>query len=143
MNYFDTSALIKRFVDETGSDTVASLIEVDPVVATSAVAYAEIHAGLARKLREQALTAAAHRRISRAFDSDWRSYVRIGLTESLLQLTRDLVHRHPLRGFDAIHLASALRLQVELAEAVRFVAADGRLLTAANAEELDTEDVRT
>jgi predicted nucleic acid-binding protein len=141
MNYFDTSALIKRFVDERGSEAVAALLKADPMAATSVVAYAEAHAGLAKKLRDHALSTSGHRRAARAFDADWRALVRVGVTEQLLALVPALVRRHPLRGLDAIHLASAVRLRTELAEAVRFVAADGRLLAAAEGEGLAAIDV--
>ncbi len=142
MNYFDTSALIKRFVDESGSKRVAAVLAREPVVATSKVAYAEVHAGLARKLREKALATAAYRTISRTFDTDWRAYVRVDLADPLLLIVRDLVRRHPLRGFDAIHLASAMRLQQQLGEEMRMVASDDRLLAAAEEEGLRTLDVR-
>ena len=141
MNYFDTSALIKRFVEEPGSEHVESLIDAEPTVATSMVAYAEVQAGLARKLRERTLSSAGHRRTVRAFDVDWRAFLRVGVTDALLALIRDLVRRHPLRAFDAIHLASAVHLQTELGEGVRFIAADPRLLTAAARERLGTFDV--
>lgn len=142
MNYFDTSALIKRFVEEQGSKRVDAVLSGEPLMATSKVAYAEVHAGLARKLREKALTTAAYRTTSRTFDRDWRAYVRIDLADPLLLLVRDLVRRHPLRGFDAIHLASAIRLQQQLGEEVRVIASDDRLLTAAEEEGLRTLDVR-
>jgi hypothetical protein len=47
-----------------------------------------------------------------------------------------LIQRHPLRGFDAVHLASALRLKTALGGEITFAAADGRLLKAAEAENL-------
>lgn len=142
MNYFDTSALIKRFVAEPGSKRVDTVLAKEPILATSKVAYAEVHAGLARKLRERALTTAAYRRTSHAFDDDWRAYLRVDLADPLLLIVRDLVRRHPLRGFDAIHLASAMRLQEQLGEEIRLVASDDRLLTAAGKEGLQILDVQ-
>ncbi|MGH7813446.1 MAG: type II toxin-antitoxin system VapC family toxin [Candidatus Binataceae bacterium] len=142
MNYFDTSALIKRFVEEPGSKAVEALIVAEPQIATSKVAYAEVHAGLARKLREGALTPTAHRRVARAFDSDWRACLRVDLADRILALTRDLVRRHPLRGFDAIHLASAMRLQEQLRETIQMVASDERLIAAARGEGMAALDVR-
>jgi uncharacterized protein len=142
MNYFDTSALIKRFVEEPGSKRVDAVLDGEPFLATSKVAYAEVHAGLARKLREKALTTAAYRRTSRVFDTDWRAYVRVDLADPLLLIVRDLVRRHPLRGFDVIHLASAMHLQEQLGEEIQVVASDDRLLTAAGEEGLRTLDVR-
>jgi uncharacterized protein with PIN domain len=66
MNYFDTSALTKHFTQEAGSPRVEALVAAEPELATSRVAYAEMHASLARKLREGALTAVAHQTIARS-----------------------------------------------------------------------------
>ncbi len=143
MNYFDTSALVKRFVEEPGSRRVEALIAAQRHVATSKIAYAELHAALARKLRERKLTLPAYRRVSARFDSDWRAYIRVEFADALLELTRDLVRRHPLRGFDAIHLAAAIRLQDQLNEAIHFVAADQRLIQAAQHEGLAAIDVQS
>ncbi len=142
MNYFDTSALIKQFVEEAGSQRVDSLIAAEPQLATSKVTYAEVHAGLARRLRDGTLGEAAYERVSHMFDSEWTAYVRLDLVDPLLALTRDLVRRHPLRDFDAIHLASAMLLQQQLTQAVQLVAWDERLLRAASVEGLATVDVR-
>ncbi len=89
MNYFDTSALVKRFVEEPGSRRVEALIAAQAQVATSKIAYAELHAALARKLRERKLTHAAYRRISGRFELDWHAYIRVELTDALLELTRE------------------------------------------------------
>jgi uncharacterized protein with PIN domain len=56
MNYFDTSALVKRFIEEPGSGRVETLIASQPQIATSKIAYAELHAALSRKLRDRKLT---------------------------------------------------------------------------------------
>jgi uncharacterized protein len=143
VNDFDTSALIERFVTESGSERIAALVAADPLLATSRVAYAELHAGLARKLREGMLARAEHRRIARAFDRDRRAYARVDLPDDLPTRARDLVLRHPLRGSDAIHPASALHLRAAIGEEVRLVAADDRLLAAADAEGVGIVDARS
>ena len=56
-------------------------------------------------------------------------------------MARDLIQRHPLRGFAAVHLASALNLKRDLGEPITFAAADERLLQAAAAEGLQALDV--
>lgn len=88
MNYFETGALIKHLTQEAGSQRVEILIMAQPRLATSKVAYAEVHAALARKLREGDLMPAAHQTISHSFDSNWRVYLRIDLVDPLLALTR-------------------------------------------------------
>ena len=136
MNYLDTSALIKRFVAERGSPQVESLVSRWGDVATAKIAYAEVYAGLARKHREGHLPGSQYALACRQFESDWQAYVRLDLQDEILILARDLIQRHPLRGFDANHLASALSLKTALGEDVTFAAADERLLRAARAERL-------
>ena len=136
MNYLDTSALIKRFVAERGSPQVESLVSRWGDVATAKIAYAEVYAGLARKHREGYLPGSQYALACRQFESDWQAYVRLDLQDEILILARDLIQRHPLRGFDANHLASALSLKTALGEDVTFAAADERLLRAARAERL-------
>ena len=51
MTYLDTSALVKLFVEERGSGAVATLVNRVEAVATAKIAYAEVHAGLARRHR--------------------------------------------------------------------------------------------
>ena len=63
-------------------------------------------------------------------------YIHVDLQPEVLTLARDLIQRHALRSFDAIHLSSALRLQEGLREELAFMAADDRLLRAAKAERL-------
>jgi predicted nucleic acid-binding protein len=141
--YLDTSALIKRFVNEKGSLLVRSLVQREPALATAKIAYAEIFAGLTRKLREGNLAKAQYALVCRQFDRDWHAYIRVELGDDLLFLARDLIQRHPLRGFDAVHLASALTLKTALGEDITFAAADGRLLKAAKAENLEPLNVET
>jgi predicted nucleic acid-binding protein len=141
--YLDTSDLIKRFVNEKGSPLVQSLVQREAPVTTAKIAYAEIFAGLARKLREGHIPRTLHALACRQFERDWQAYLRIELQDDILFLARDLIGRHPLRGFDAVHLASALSLKNALGEEMTFAAADARLLRAAAAEGLEVLNVET
>lgn len=136
MNYLDTSALVKRFVAEAGSERVAGLMVRGGLVATATIAYAEVFAALARRHREGALSRAAYATVQRRFAREWDAYVRVDLVEAVLRRARDLVHRHPLRAYDAVHLGTALDLQEALGEPVTLIAADSRLLDAASSEHL-------
>lgn len=136
MTYLDTSALIKRFVAEKGSPLIQIIVTQKGPVATAKIAYAEVYAGLTRKHREGYLAERQYALACRQFESDWRAYIRVDLRDEILLVARDLIQRHPLRGFDAIHLASALSLKNALGEDITFAAADERLLRAAEAERL-------
>ncbi len=106
--YLDTSALVKLYAVEEGREEVERAVEEADRVATSAVAYAEARAALARKLGEDVFSEEEHREAVEALNKDWRSIEALSVTENVARFAGDLAERHALRGFDAIHLASAL-----------------------------------
>lgn len=63
----------------------------------------------------------------------------VEVSESVAKLGGELTDRHPLRGFDAIHLASALLLKNKTRSDVSFSCFDERLKEAAQAEGLINE----
>ena len=136
MNYLDTSALVKHLVAEKGSERIREIVGAGEPVATSKIGYAEVYSALTRRRREGDLSARQYTRACRNFEEDWETYVRVDLRDEVLLVARDLIKRRPLRGFDAIHLASALTLGRELGEPITFVAADARLIDAAEDEKL-------
>ena len=143
MNYFDTSALIKAFLVERGTDKATRMLLHDGLAVTATITYAEMHSGFSRKRREGGLSAKQYDSVCEEFESYWQSCLRIELTSDILTVARDLIKRHPLRAFDAIHLGSALRLKKEMAEPMTLIAADDRLLQAAQAEELVSVNVES
>lgn len=136
MTYLDTSALVKRFVAEPGSPVVRGILAATEPVVTATIAYAEVHAAFWRRQRAGDLSRTQHALASRQFEREWHAYLRVELRDEILRLAHDLIRRHPLRGFDAIHLASAVSLARTLGEETTFVAADRALLRAARAERL-------
>jgi hypothetical protein len=81
-------------------------------VFTSLLTYAETHAAFARRAREKLLSPKEAVVVQDEFDADWAlSIISIELGTGVLVFVRDLVREFPLRGADAIHLASALWLR--------------------------------
>ena len=135
MRYYDTSALIKQYLQEAGSNLVLEFLRSGEKVYTASLTYAETHAAFSRRTREGRLTRETTRRLARRFDKDWDSYDIVVLSEDVLRLARQMLYRHPLRSADAIHLASALLLaRTSPTARWSFVCADGRLCDAAKAE---------
>lgn len=132
--YLDTSALVKIYVAERGTDVTASAVEQASRVATSRVTYAEARAAFARAKREGIVTASMLREVVDRLDADWARYDVVEVTEPLARRAGALAEKRALRGFDAIHLASAL----ETLRGVRgaFLCWDDRLARAAKAERL-------
>jgi len=134
--YFDSSALVKKYTLEVGSERVAEIWESGDLPTMSAIGYAEILGALGRRLREGALSGAGFREVVRTFKDDWQHIDVLGVSAGLNETIDRIVQRHPLRGLDAIHLASALHVREESSERVLFVCGDRRLLAAARAEGL-------
>lgn len=136
IHYLDTSALVKRYVDEAGSASVRSLFR-GRHVATVRVAYAELAATLARLVRQGHLNEDARDRVVARLDRDFAAMSVVEVRPALLRGVPDLVARRPLRGYDAVHLAAALAIRAG-GTTVTFWAADRGLLAAACAEGLRT-----
>jgi predicted nucleic acid-binding protein len=132
--YLETSNLVKLYVREKDSEAVRGSVEASEAVATSVLAYAEARAAFARKLREQGITKDAHGAVKRALDADWPSFFVPNVTAGTARLAGDLAEKHALRGFDALHLASAVELRAAGVGDLRFSSADARLRAAAQAE---------
>lgn len=129
--YFDTSALVKLYtVEEEGRELVREAVQEAERVATSTIAYAEARAALARKKREGLFTEEQHRHAVSDLDEDWPNYARLNISNVLAYRAGELAERYALRGYDSVHLASALRF-AERFEDLRFLAFDGRLTDAA------------
>ena len=134
--YLDTSSLIKLYVPETESAAVKRLVDAAEVVATSRIAYAEARAAFARKRRERGVTPTDYRTLVQDFDHDWESYFVVDVSDALVKLGGQLAERHALRGFDAIHLASAVIIRKQGDRPVSFSCFDTPLTRAAKREGL-------
>ena len=133
--YFDASALVKRYVRESGSTTVRRLLA-SGTAATSRLSEVEVSSGIVRRAREGAFTTHQRDRMLAALVRDVPALAMVEMTPEITVDARTLLLRHPLRAGHAIQLASGLYLQRRLARPVPFVAFDGRLVTAARAEGL-------
>ena len=129
--YLDTSSLVKLYVDETGSSKIKSEVEEADVVATSKVAYAEARAAFARKQNEGGYSARSLHKIVYDFNNDWESLFVIELTDGLIRSAGDIAEKYLLRGFDSIHLASAISFKNRMKADIYFSCSDIRLNKAA------------
>jgi predicted nucleic acid-binding protein len=142
--YLDTSALVKRYVREVGTDWVRALT--DPRAGNTMV-LAEI------RMVEAAAAMTANYRASRGITLSERDtavrllvhhcaseYELVPINRMILDHALLLTQRHRLRGYDAVHLASALAANVALTAAggpaIVLVAADRDLRETAAVEGL-------
>ena len=131
--FFDTSALVKRYHDESGAPEVRRLLtEPGAECVISRLATVEMLSGFAGKVRTRFFSTAAFTRLRSQFLADVRKRVvrPIRIVNAHYQLAGDLISQHgmsrQLRTLDAVQLAVALRLH-QVAPIDQFDCADQRL----------------
>lgn len=134
--YLDTSALVKLYVPETDSATITHLLDTAEMVSTSRVAYAEARAAFARKRREQAVTLRDYRTIVQDLENDWDTFFIVDVSDGLIKRAGQLAETFALRGYDAVHLASAAIIGEQGSQAVMFACFDEKLSRAARRQGL-------
>ena len=149
--YLDTSAVVKCYVREKGTGWVLSLT-VRPVPSrppdefvTALITVAEGGAALAKRQRMGEITAVEQKILFKRLLADSKGqYSLLPVDEPTVERAAGLTQRHPLRGYDAVHLATALILRDTLVtarlSAPIFVCADANLCTVARAEGLAAEN---
>ncbi len=136
MIYFlDTSALVKRYVAASGSERVRKLFRRKAEIAVARIDGAEAFAALARAVRMNVLTAEERDRAFAQLELDLAAARIVEIRRAVVVLVRELVVRWPLRAYDAVQLACAMRLAAE-GLAVDLWCADGELANAARGEGL-------
>ena len=134
--FLDTSAFVKRYVDEPGSDRVLELTAAADELGLSVIVVPESISTLTRLLREQRLSRADYDALKMAILTDVDGVDLCDMTPSIVKNSITCLEHSPLRALDAIHLGSALAYRPDL-----FVTADRRQLIAAEKQGLDVEDV--
>ena len=130
--YWDSSAVLSSLFRDQHSEAASKRARSPAVHFLSTLAWAEVHAVIARIERERALTkvliAAARESLE---EGPWRHLNAV----PDWKVVRDLSSKWPLRGGDLWHLAVAKSLQSELPE-LAFFSFDAPLAAAAQGEGL-------
>jgi predicted nucleic acid-binding protein len=122
--YADTSALLKRYVDEPDSDRAVELLVSDPELVTGRHTVVEVRRNLARLLAATDATAARA-----SFAQDLASLSIVELDAATCELAATIAEQSGVRTLDAMHLGAALRLGT----AMTFLTFDVRQAQAARA----------
>lgn len=139
--FLDSSALVKYYVTEQGSVWIRSLVnDSQNVILVSAIALAEVTAALARRQREGLFGKRFLRQSYQSFQEDLRvTFQNIPVDDAILTEAAELAIRHPLKGYDAVQIATAIAVQQRFV-ALTFISADKQMLRAAQAEGMQTDN---
>ena len=137
--YFDTSALVKRYIPEKGMEWVRTCTGTEKVIFAE-IGIVEVAAALSKRTRMGDLDKAIYEDLLETFLQDVdEKYQLLTAARDTFNLAIDLTKRHPLRAYDAVQLATALQMAkaLEVEElSLTFVSADDQLCTAAEQEDL-------
>jgi predicted nucleic acid-binding protein len=103
--YVDSSALLKRYVDEPDSDTADLLLRSDPSVLTARHTIVEVRRNLARLLDQREASAARS-----TFLEDVAVLSIIELDAVTCEAAAGIAETTEVRTLDALHLAAAQRV---------------------------------
>jgi predicted nucleic acid-binding protein len=130
--YLDSSAIVKRYVSETGSADVESLVADATTIGTSVVSRAEVAAAFAKAARVGLLTRETAMDALGAFVAHWPHLLRLQFSEALGARAASLAWEYGLRGYDAVHLATALMWQEALGQSISVATYDRELWRSAS-----------
>lgn len=123
--YVDSSALLKRYVQEPESLACEQLLLADPMWITGRHTWVEVRRNLARVLSGGPLAQAR-----RDFEEDWERLFVVELDQATCDLAAEISETTGARTLDALHLAAATRVG---SSAISFLTYDVRQAQAARA----------
>lgn len=136
--FFDSSAIVKRYLSEVGSawvTNIAALVAGNEIY-LARITFVEVISAVTRKARGSGLSATGAMKAIADFRQDFANeYPLVELTPTLIESAAGLAETHALRAYDAVQLAAALAINTELTLAgvslITVVSADQALNTAA------------
>lgn len=108
--YLDTSAVVKLFIRETNTDYVLGLVSQTSQFATSKICQVEFSAALAKSVRMGWCGQELMDDALRQFNRTWVLVIKIEVDTGIIESAAELAWKHGLRGYDAVHLSSAMFL---------------------------------
>jgi hypothetical protein len=141
--FLDTSALVKLYVQEPGTDRLLPLISGQPGnrFAVLVISQVELRSAVRRRQRAGDIDVGVAAAILESVQSHMETrFIRQVINDTVIETALEMVDRYALRAYDAIQLAGCLVLCATAAEAFTFVCSDHRLLEAAQSEQLRVFD---
>lgn len=129
--YLDTSALVKLYIREQGTDEVNLWVAEAEITATSIITLAEANAALARAARMKNISHQTGEEAGRLLREQWPRTIKTPITQKTVTRAAELAWALELRGYDAVHLASAELWQTALGMPVSLVTYDNQLAVGA------------
>jgi predicted nucleic acid-binding protein len=126
--YFDTSALVKRYLREDDSDKVITLLnESDHVFGSNVLTQVEMAATFQRAVRMEAASPKLATEVWKDYLDHWQSFTRLRIFAGTIERASEIAWKYDLRGYDSLHLAAALLWQDTLGVQIALATFDREL----------------
>lgn len=124
--FFDTSAFVKRYINESGTDKVLEWCDKATEIGLSGIVLPEIISAFCRLRREERITGVQYQQLKSSLMADIEDAALCDLAPAVLAQSILSLENNVLRGMDAIHVGSAVVLKADV-----FLSADKRQCEAA------------
>lgn len=136
--FLDTSALVKLYVVEDGSEITHQAAQQAEILAVSRIAWAEFHAAVARRSRMAPEDQHPLDQARNALATDWEDFLVVEVSQPVVELAGEHAELYALRAYDAVQLATAGYLAGQSGQSVQFGCFDRHLNKAATAQGMAT-----
>ena len=129
--FCDTSALVKLYLSEAGSDDMLAEARKAYAIAVCRIAWVEAMAAMARRGREIPEDADVLDLARARLRDHWQSFIVVEVSQPVVEQAGEFADTFALRAYDAVQLAAAQTLSAMGDDGVRFACFDARLVKAA------------
>jgi len=120
--FADTSALAKRYIEESGSDVVDELLSRADILIVSSITRIELNSAFSRRLKDRTLDEKSYKSALGEFNNDFEFIEVIKFDLEAESSAIDNIRKHNMKTLDAIQLSS-----VKMSKADMFITADKKL----------------
>ena len=139
--FCDTSALLKLFIDEQGSESMIKASSSSEGIAVCRITWAESMAAFAQRTGFKGASQSGIAQARSMFEQAWPGFAIADITQPLVEKAGVFAEAFGLRGYDSVQLAAAHQLHGHFALPLTFACFDRRLnQTATIAGEMDHLD---
>ena len=124
--FFDSSAFVKRYISESGTDQVLDWCERATEIGLAGIVLPEIISAFCRLRKEALISEPQYRQLKSMLLADLEDAILCDLAPVVIAQTIASLENNVLRGMDAIHIGSAVILKADI-----FISADQRQCEAA------------
>ena len=128
ITYLDTSLFVKLIIEEIGSEQAEEIWDVSSTLGSSMVLYVESRAALAAAKRRGRINDANLVKAKSMLEGLHSQLYVVEVTSKLVKMAAELAEEFSLRGYDSVHLASAIFMKADV-----FASSDESLCSAAQA----------